>query len=117
MGFREVEMADACTLRSGSITPSRRAPARVSFDTVHAWSTSIEVRFAKSDPETPPTTEEQIALARQAARNLGGPQRRERAALSDRQELTYRRGVGLRGVDLGGASVGGPIKGSSRAAQ
>ena len=32
-----------------------------------------EVRFAKSDPETPPTMEEQIALARAAARRLGVP--------------------------------------------
>ena len=29
-----------------------------------------EVRFAKSDPETPPTMEEQIALAGEAARKL-----------------------------------------------
>ena len=32
-----------------------------------------EVRFAKSDPETPPTMEEQIDLARVAARKLGVP--------------------------------------------
>jgi len=32
-----------------------------------------EVRFPKSDPETPPTMEEQIALARVAARKLGVP--------------------------------------------
>ena len=32
-----------------------------------------EVRFAKSDPETPPTIDEQIALARVAARKLGVP--------------------------------------------
>jgi hypothetical protein len=32
-----------------------------------------EVRFAKSDPESPPTMEEQIALAREAARKLGVP--------------------------------------------
>ena len=32
-----------------------------------------EVRFAKGDPETPPTMDEQIALARVAARKLGIP--------------------------------------------
>jgi hypothetical protein len=32
-----------------------------------------EVRFAKSDPETPPTMDEQIAVARGAARKLGVP--------------------------------------------
>ena len=32
-----------------------------------------EVRFAKGDPETPPTKDEQIALARMAARKLGIP--------------------------------------------
>ena len=32
-----------------------------------------EVRFAKSDTETPPTMDEQIALARVAARKLGVP--------------------------------------------
>ena len=31
------------------------------------------VRFAKSDPETPPTMDEQIALARRAAQKLGVP--------------------------------------------
>jgi hypothetical protein len=31
------------------------------------------VRFARNDPETPPTRDEQIALARQAARKLGVP--------------------------------------------
>jgi hypothetical protein len=31
------------------------------------------VRFARDDPETPPTMEEQIALARRAARRLGIP--------------------------------------------
>jgi hypothetical protein len=31
------------------------------------------VRFARDDPETPPTRDEQIALARQAARKLGIP--------------------------------------------
>ena len=31
------------------------------------------VRFAKSDPETPPTMDEQIALARKAAQKLGVP--------------------------------------------
>ena len=32
-----------------------------------------EVRFAKSDPEIPPTTNEQIAIAREAARKLDVP--------------------------------------------
>ena len=32
-----------------------------------------EVRFAKGHPETPPTVDEQIALARVAARELGVP--------------------------------------------
>ena len=32
-----------------------------------------EVRFAKNDPETPPTKDEQIAIAREAARKLGVP--------------------------------------------
>ena len=32
-----------------------------------------EVRFATSDPETPPTRDEQIAIAREAARKLGVP--------------------------------------------
>lgn len=32
-----------------------------------------EVRFAKGDPETPPTMDEQIAAARDAARKLGVP--------------------------------------------
>ena len=32
-----------------------------------------EVPFAKSDPETPPTMDEQIAVAREAARKLGVP--------------------------------------------
>jgi hypothetical protein len=31
------------------------------------------VRFAKSDPESPPTKDEQIELAREAARRLGVP--------------------------------------------
>jgi hypothetical protein len=31
------------------------------------------VRFARDDPETPPTMDEQIALARKAARKLGIP--------------------------------------------
>jgi hypothetical protein len=31
------------------------------------------VRFARDDPETPPTMDEQIALARKAARELGIP--------------------------------------------
>jgi hypothetical protein len=31
------------------------------------------VRFFKNDPETPPTMEEQIAIAREAARKLGVP--------------------------------------------
>jgi hypothetical protein len=30
-----------------------------------------ELRFAKNDPETLPTMEEQLALAREAARKLG----------------------------------------------
>jgi hypothetical protein len=32
-----------------------------------------EVRFAKGDPETPPSKDEQIAIARAAARKLGVP--------------------------------------------
>jgi hypothetical protein len=32
-----------------------------------------EVRFAKDDPETPTTMDEQIAIAREAARKLGVP--------------------------------------------
>jgi hypothetical protein len=35
-----------------------------------------EVRFVKNDPETPPTMEEQIAIAREAARKLGVPTRK-----------------------------------------
>ena len=31
------------------------------------------VRFARDDPETPPTMDEQIALARKAAEKLGIP--------------------------------------------
>ena len=34
---------------------------------------TFEVRFAMSDPEIPPTMEDQIALARVAARKLGVP--------------------------------------------
>jgi hypothetical protein len=32
-----------------------------------------QVRFAKDDPETPATVEEQVALARESARKLGVP--------------------------------------------
>ena len=32
-----------------------------------------EVRFSKNDTETPPTMDEQIAIAREAARKLGVP--------------------------------------------
>jgi hypothetical protein len=32
-----------------------------------------EVRFARGEPETPPTLDGQIALAREAARKLGVP--------------------------------------------
>ena len=32
-----------------------------------------EVRFAKADPETPPTKDEQVAVARESARELGIP--------------------------------------------
>ncbi len=63
------------------------------------------VRFARDDPETPPTMDEQIALARKAAQKLGDPERREQAAIPGRQELAHRRGMGLRRVDLGGTSV------------
>ena len=33
----------------------------------------FEVRFARDDPETPPTMDEQIALARKAVEKLGIP--------------------------------------------
>ena len=66
---------------------------------------TYEVRFAKSDPETPPTMDEQIALAQAAARKLGVPNAEKCTAVSGGQELAHRRGVGLRGVDLGGASI------------
>ena len=63
------------------------------------------VRFARDDPETPPTMDEQIALARKAAQKLGIPNCREQAAVPGGSELPHRRGLGLRRVDLGGASV------------
>lgn len=65
-----------------------------------------EVRFAKSDPETPPTTppimEDQIALARVAARQLGVPNA-ESAPL-------YR--VGKNPPARRGPTLGGPGKDS-----
>ena len=40
--------------------------------TYRAWMQhKYTVRFARADPETPPTMDEQIALARKAARRLG----------------------------------------------
>ena len=45
------------------------------------------MRFAKSGPETPPTMEEQIALARVAARKLGVPNAESAPLLPCRQEL------------------------------
>jgi hypothetical protein len=41
------------------------------------------VRFSLSDPETPLTTDEQIALARQAARKLGIPNAESEPQLGD----------------------------------
>jgi len=35
------------------------------------------VRFARDDPETPPTMDEQITLARKAAQKARRPERRE----------------------------------------
>ena len=48
-----------------------------------------EVRFAKGDPETPPTMEEQIALARAAARRLGEPRRGEPGARQPSSASVY----------------------------
>lgn len=49
------------------------APGSLAFRYGSSMEHKYEVRFAKSDPETPPTMEEQIELARVAARKLGVP--------------------------------------------
>ena len=72
----------------GTRASSSSPPGDPLFATVQAWSTSTtkyEVRFAKSDPGTPPTAEKQSTLARQAARKLSVPNR-EHASLSGWQE-------------------------------
>ena len=61
------------------------------------------VRFARDDPETPQTMDEQVALAHKAAQKLGVPNCESKPLY--RSELSHRRGLGLRRVDLGGASV------------
>ena len=52
-----------------------------------------EVRFARNDPETPSTMDEQIALARKAAQKLGVPKPKA-SRYTGRQELPHRRGMG-----------------------
>jgi len=59
------------------------------------------VRFAREDPETPTTMDEQIALAPKAAQKLGVPNCESKPV----SELPHRRSLGLCRVDLGGASV------------
>ena len=63
------------------------------------------MRFARDDPETQPTMDEQIALARKAAQKLGIPQLLSKPLYRIGLNLSHRRGLGLRGMGLGGASV------------
>ena len=55
-----------------------------------------EVRFARNDPETPSTMDEQIAPARKAARKLGIPDAESKPLYRIGRKLPHRRGLGLR---------------------
>ena len=59
--------------QGGGFCARRRAGARIG-PSYRSWMQhKYAVRFARTDPETPPTMDEQIDLARDAARKLGIP--------------------------------------------
>ena len=55
------------------VLSNQGAGSGITFDPVPRMEHKYEAGFVKSDPETPQTTQEQIALAREAARKLGVP--------------------------------------------
>ena len=63
------------------------------------------VRFARDDPEMPPTKAEQIALGREAARKLGIPNCEGEPLYRIGRNSNTGEGLGIRRVVVGGASV------------
>jgi hypothetical protein len=63
------------------------------------------VRFARDDPETPPTMHEQVTLARQAARKLGIPNAESTPLYRVGRNSNTGESWGSRGVEVGGAAA------------